>query len=94
MTDAMLNTILKRAGAEQKGTKATLPEGRTLTFYVAHDGASMSASNIVATERESELLFARNKKGEEFVFALEDVFASSSTGASSTERGRKAGFLG
>lgn len=90
----MLNAILKRAGAEQEGAKAKLPEGRSLTLYVAHEGVSMSASSIVETEHDGELLYARNKKGEEFVLALGDVFAASITGGSTkSDRGRKAGFL-
>lgn len=93
MTDAMLNAVLERAGAVRDGKTAKLPDGHSMTLYVAHDGASLSASSIVATEVDGELLYATNKKGEQFVLALTDVYAASLVGAGGDRRNRKAGFV-
>ncbi len=93
MTDSMLNAVLRRAGAAQDGGKAKLPDGRALTLYLAHAGASLSVSSIVATEVDGEWLYALSKKGEQFVVALTDVYAASVKGAGGDTGSRKAGFL-
>ena len=95
MTEAMYTTVLQKAEAKKgKDGSAELPEGRTLSLYVSHDGATMTVSRIVSVKLEQGgIVDARDTKGECYVLALDDVFAASITGGSKDSPGRKAGFL-
>src|ERR1700733_2944789 len=69
MTPEHFDVILKNAqakpaaGAEKDGF-LSLPEGKMLSFYVAHEGASMSVSRVEAVKLDGELVFARTTKRE------------------------------
>ncbi|MEM1032013.1 MAG: hypothetical protein AAGN82_16815 [Myxococcota bacterium] len=93
MTDEMFDAILRKAECEKKGDHAVLPEGRTLSLYVAHGGSSLTVSRIVEVTRDGELVEARNAKGELFILTRSDVFAASVVGGSKDGPSRKAGFL-
>ena len=94
MTESMYTALLEKAEAKKdKSGEAQLPEGRTLTLYVAHDGCSISVSKLVALRLEQEgLIEARNNKGETFVLSIEDVFAGSISGGGKGSAQRTAGF--
>jgi hypothetical protein len=96
MTETMYTTLLEKAEAKKgKSGEAELPEGRTITLYIAHDGCSMSVSRITTLRLEQEgLIEARDTKGETYLFALQDAFAGSIQGGSKSSPARKAGFLG
>ena len=93
MTDEMFDAILRKAECEKKGDIATLPEGRTLALYVAHQGTSLNVSRIVEVMQDGGLIEARNVKGELFILSREDIFAASVVGGSKDGPARKAGFL-
>jgi hypothetical protein len=94
MTGDHLEAILKVAGA--KGDRegwASLPDGSTMTFHVAHDGAAMTVPRIEAVRQEGELVYARNSKRELFVVVRTDVFAVALEGEGSAGKVvRRAGF--
>ena len=79
MTPEHLETILKFAQAkEEKGDKEgwrSLPEGTTLTFHVAHDGAAMSMPRVESIRREGELVWAKTGKKETAALLVSDIFA-------------------
>ncbi|MCC6524272.1 MAG: hypothetical protein IT373_16555 [Polyangiaceae bacterium] len=94
MTPKMLEAILKTAEAEtDKGGTSALPEKRSLTFYCAHAGVALAVSRIVSLRVEDGLVKAQDHKGELYVFALEDAYAASVSGAAPPPTARKAGFL-
>jgi hypothetical protein len=98
MTEEMLRTVLETAEAKiDKGDKdgwAALPEGRSLTFYVAHNGASLTVSKISAVRVAQGVVRAKSVKGQLFVLSLPDIFAAALDGAGEPSSSRKAGFLG
>jgi hypothetical protein len=93
MTETMYTALLDKAEAKKNDDgEAELPEGRTLTLYVAHDGCSMTVSRIVALRLEQAgVVEARDNKGESYVLGLDDVFAGSISGGKTAEQ-RTAGF--
>lgn len=94
MTPEMLDAILQTAeAARAKDGTATLPEKRSLTFHCAHGGVPLTVTRICSLRSEGGLVHAQDQKGELFVFALEDAFAASVSGASPPATARKAGFL-
>lgn len=95
MTETMYTTLLEKTEAKKtKGGEAELPEGRTLTLYLAHQGCSISVSRLVTLRLEQEgIIEARDNKGEIYVLSLDDVFAASIQGGSKSSPARKAGFL-
>jgi hypothetical protein len=68
-----------------------LPEGRSLTVYVASGTSTLSIGRVHALKAEHALLHARTSKGEHFIVALEDAFAGSVDAPSGIAK--KAGFL-
>jgi hypothetical protein len=69
-----------------------LPDGRSLTLYVATGNATLSISRVQTVKLEGTLVHARTNKGEHYVVALEDVYAGSvDTPAGATTK--RAGFL-
>ena len=90
----MLESILGRAGCTSEDGRFLLPEGRTLTLYLARDGASLQVSRVVEVVTRENVVEALDHKGEIFMLGLEDLFAASVTGDSRTGPLRKAGFLG
>lgn len=93
MDNAHISAVL--ASAEAKDVKdgfSLVPEGRSITFYVAHAGASLSVPRAIAVKVEGQLLHARTQKGETYVVEAADVFGAAIEGGSPTTT-RKAGFL-
>jgi hypothetical protein len=96
MTETMYTTVLEKAECKKsKDGTAELPEGRTLTLYVAHDGSSMSVSRLTSLRLgQGGIIEARDAKGELYLVSIEDVYAASiSGGGSKTGLSRKAGFI-
>jgi len=92
MTGEHLSVILKQASAKaDKEGWDTLPEGATITLYLAHDGASLTIPRIQAIKGEGELVFARSAKRELFCLAKSDLFAVAVDGGEKVPE-RRAGF--
>jgi hypothetical protein len=92
MTQEHWAALIEASGAKQDETGyLTPPEGKLLTLYVASGSATLSVQRIEAVRQVQGLVYARTKKGELFVLAVEDVFA----GAVEETQGssRKAGFV-
>jgi len=92
MTPEHFEAILKNAQA--KGDKDgfhVMPDGGSLTLYVAHGGASLSVSRIEAVKVEGELVYARTQKRETFAVVRTDIYAVAAEGASG-QPARRAGF--
>ncbi|MCU0691897.1 MAG: hypothetical protein MUF54_10885 [Polyangiaceae bacterium] len=66
------------------------PADRDLTLYVSHDAVALTVSKVQAVTIHGELVQARTHKGEQYVFALADLFALSMEGSPATDR--KTGF--
>jgi hypothetical protein len=95
MTEEMLRAVLETAEAKSdKEGWATLPEGRSLTLYAAHNGASLTVAKVGALRVAQGIVRAKSAKGQLFLLALEDVFAAALDGAAESASARKAGFLG
>ncbi len=96
MTEKMFKTLLAKAEAtSSKRGPASLPTGKTLSLYVAANGASMSVNKVTHIRLEGDVVEATNNKGELFLFALENLYAASISGAAGpSAAARKAGFLG
>jgi len=94
MTENMFDTVLRKAGCERDETGLLrLPEGRTMTLYIAHDGTQLAVGKVMALKRDEALVETETVKGETFILSLEDLFAASVSGNGKSAGGRKAGFL-
>jgi len=95
MTDEMLHAVLETAGAKlAKDGWHTLPEGRAMTLYAAHDGVPLTISKIEAVKVSQRVAWGRSSKGETYVLSLDDLFAAALDRGNDPQAGRKAGFLG
>lgn len=97
MTEEMFHAVLDKAGCSKgDGGRMELPEGSTMTLYVAHDGTQLQVSRVNAVAQRGDIVETHNAKGETFLLALEDLFAASIVGGEGKDggAGRKAGFLG
>jgi len=95
MTSEMFHTVLAKAEATSATPgPANLPKGKTLTLYVASNGASMSVGDIVTIRLDGEVIEAENKKGVLYLLALPDVYAASLRSDGEGTTARKAGFVG
>ncbi len=96
MIEKMFKSLLAKAEATtSKRGPAVLPSGKTITLYVANNGASMSVNKVVSLRLDGDMVEATNNKGELFFFALADLYAASVSGAMGDgAAARKAGFLG
>ena len=93
MTGEHLDTIIKNAGAKsEKDGFASLPDGTSMTLYVAHDGASLTVSRVEGIKVEGELVYARTTKGERYSLARSDLFAVALEGVTTGTPVRRAGF--
>jgi hypothetical protein len=92
MSIELIDTILKttQAKSDKEGYSA-LPEGTTLTLYVARGGATLQVPRIEAVKTEGEFVFARTAKRELFLLSRADIYAASSEGAIGAPV-RRAGF--
>lgn len=86
-------TALLTAGEATKSADGwmTLPDGRSLTLYIAAGQASLSIGRVNALRHDGALLHARTVKGEHFIVALEDGYAGSVDAPAGVTK--KAGFL-
>lgn len=97
MTEEMLKAVFETAQAKADDEGAsTLPEGKTLTLYAAHEGVSLTVTKVVAAKMTHGVVRAKNSRGETFLVAIEDLYAAAVDGSTepSASRARKAGFLG
>lgn len=96
MTPEHLLTVLKQANAKSEPGDKTgwdvLPEGTTLTLYVAHAGVNLNVNRVEGLRQEGELLYARTAKKDMFCVARADVFAVGIEGNVSGVPARRAGF--
>ena len=90
MTEEHLQALLAAAEAKKEERGHSLPEGRSLTLYVASNGANLTVSRISTVRVDKGLIHARTIKGEYFVIALVDCYAGSLEAPPSGAR--KAGF--
>ena len=95
MTADMYQALIARAGCDKdEDGGATLPAGRTMTLYLAHDGASLSIAKVVSLSLADGVVETRDARGETFLVSLQDLFAASISSDDTRGSGRKAGFLG
>ena len=95
MTGEMFQKVLAKAEASGSAADgAKLPEGRTLTLYVANNGASMTVGDVVSVKLDDDAVEAENKKGVCHILALADVYAASVKSEGEGNASRKAGFRG
>lgn len=92
MTQEHWAALIEASGAKKddKGQLAP-PEGKQLTLYVAAGSSTLTVSRVETLRLEQGLVYARTKKNETFVLALQDVYAGAIE--ESQGSGRKAGFL-
>jgi hypothetical protein len=90
----VLGRALESAGATiVEGGGRKLPEGKTLTVYVAHGGATLTVGKVVGVKIGSGVAELVTTRGE-IVFAKElDLVGAMVTGTSDAPAGKKAGFL-
>lgn len=92
MDKAHVKAILATAGAtDGKDGWVDVPDGKSITLYVAHGGATMQVARTVALKLDGALVFARTAKGETYILAESDLFAGAIEGGT-TSTVRKAGF--
>lgn len=95
MTEEMFRVVLETSNAKaDKDGWSALPEGRQMTLYAAHNGVSLTVAKVEAVRSAGAFLKARTVKGDTFVLALEDVFATAFDAGTESPAARKAGFLG
>jgi hypothetical protein len=91
MTRDQIEQVLKSSQAKSdKENGHVLPEGSTITFHVAHDGASLTFQKLESVKFDGDLLFAKSAK-QTFVLVISDVFAVAVEGGGGQAR-RPAGF--
>ena len=61
-----------------------------ITLYAGHDGVGLTVGKVEAIQIEGDQLRARTRKGETYLLALSDVFATAVEAPKNNER--KAGF--
>ena len=91
MTVDHLTAIIKAAEArkDDKGWWVT-QEGRHVTLYASSGGSSLTVSRVEAIRVDGALVGARTVRGEEYLLALEDVFAGAVE--PQAQGARRAGF--
>lgn len=93
MTREQIETILKSTqGKQEKDGSYALPEGASVTFHVAHDGATLTVQKVEGVRFDGELLFAKSAK-QTTALATSDVFAVALEGGGGAPVRRPAGFL-
>jgi hypothetical protein len=91
MTQDQLTAILDAISAKaDKAGWSALPDGRSLTLYVAHDGVPLTVARVDTLSVKNGLARARTVKGEMYVIVLDDLFAVAAEGTPS--QARKPGF--
>lgn len=93
MTEEMLRVVLETAQAKtDKEGWASLPDGRTMTLYAAHEGVSLTVAKVEKIRILQGIVRAQNAKGETFLLAAGDLFAAAIDGQVTTA-GRRPGFV-
>ena len=92
MTQEHLAALLA-AGEATKNSDGwmALPEGRSLTLYVATGNSNLSLGRVIALRHDGALLHARTSKSEHYIVALADACAGCVDAPSGVTK--KAGFL-
>lgn len=94
MTEAMLEAILLEAAFEKtQGEERRSTDGRKLTVYLCHGGASLTIGRIEALSRIGSMLMMRNDKGERHFADLQHVLAVAVEAGAATSTTRRPGFL-
>jgi hypothetical protein len=92
MTGEHLEAILKSAQAKtEKDGFSIVPEGATLTLYVAHDGVPLTVPRVEGVKIDGDLVYARTARRETFALHRNDLFAAAIEGAVG-QPARRAGF--
>ena len=94
MTGDYLQTVLKNAQAKtDKDGFSNLPEGSSMTLYLAHNGVGLTVNRVEAVRVEGTLVEARMRAGkrEAFMLDLSDLFAVSLEGSPGAPQ-KRAGF--
>lgn len=95
MTEAMYQRMLERAEAHAgKKGPAKLPEEKSITLYVTAHGASITVANVIELSEADGIVEAKNRKGELFILALDDILAAAIQASDERGTGRRAGFVG
>lgn len=91
MTQDQLAAVLKASGAKpgQDGYHA-LPEGATLTLYVATNGVRLDVAKVEALKIDGDSVQARTAKKELYFVFVADVFGAAID--TSEKQSRRAGF--
>ncbi len=92
MTREQIEAVLKTAGAKNDKEGQSFPEGSSVTFHVAHDGASLSFQKIENVRFDGELVYAKSPK-QSLALVISDIFAVAIDGANGQAPRRPAGFL-
>ncbi len=92
----MLLKVLLEIEAKKEEGEHRLGEGRRLTLYAGHGGATLTVTRVEGLRLlEDGTVVARNDKGDRYFVSLTDLFAvAAEGGAGTTSASRKAGFLG
>lgn len=92
MANSHLQVLLSGTGvAPGEDGWLSIPDGRSLTLQLAHEGVSLTVSRIRSLRERNEVLEARTIQGELHVMLAADVFALVVEGPK--ESTRKAGFV-
>lgn len=92
MTQEHLSALLDMLAAKPDNEGwCSLSDGRTLTLYTAHEGASLTIAKVESVSSRGPLLKARTGRGELYILALEDLFAVAAEAIPA--QARKPGFL-
>lgn len=92
MANSHLQLLLSATGATAgEDGWLSIPDGRSLTLQLAHEGVPLTISRIRTLRERDELLEARTIQGELYLFWASDVFALVVEGPK--ESTRKAGFV-
>ena len=95
MTEEMFRAVLDTANAKtDKDGWATLPEGRLMTLYAAHNGVPLTIAKVDGVRTAQSIVRARTSKGDTFLVHVDDLFAAAMDAGAESSAGRKAGFLG
>jgi hypothetical protein len=94
MTGEYLQTVLKNAQAKtDKDGFSNLPEGSSMTLYLAHDGVGLTVNRVESLRIDGGFIEARMRSGKRECFMVQqtDVFAVSIEGSPGNPP-KRAGF--
>jgi len=92
MASSRLRALLDNVGAVPGDDGwLNMPDSRTLTLHLAHDGVPLTISKIKTVRERDGMVEARTAQGEVYVLLADDVFAV--VAEATKESGRRAGFV-